>query len=99
MSIDYFGNMTIKFSKQMNNKMINVTQLNSTYIDIYLAPSNDWHKFETFNLSKLNFTWNITAYEGDEMHIKLNFTSPESISTKNVKDLIVFHIKNASYFF
>jgi hypothetical protein len=76
-SIDFYGNMIIKFSSQMRTEIVNITELNSTYFDLYIAPSNTWHELEpTFNISNLNFTWNVTAYERDEMHVKLNFTSP-----------------------
>jgi hypothetical protein len=84
----------------MRTEIVNITELNSTYFDLYVAPSNNWHEFEpTFNISNLNFTWNVTAYERDEMRVKLNFSNPNSISLKKIHDSVVFHIKNASYFF
>lgn len=33
------------------------------------------------------------------MCITLNFTNPIFISTKSLPDSLIFHIKNASYFF
>jgi hypothetical protein len=65
-SIDYFGKMVIEFSQLMRTEIVNITHLNQSFFDIYLNPSNNWHKYEEdFNLSKLNFTWNVTAYERD----------------------------------
>lgn len=67
---------------------------------MYIRPSNDWIMYESFNISNLNFTWNVTSYEKDEMAIDLNFTDPNFISLKLEQDSLIFHIReNASDIF
>jgi hypothetical protein len=67
----------------MKNDNLNATHLkeiNSTNIDIYIEPSNDWHLEFSFDISKLNFSWWVEEYKEDLMTIQLNFTNPYEIS-------------------
>ena len=51
----------------MATDFFNSTWINSTMIDMYIKPANDWHlyidKFEVY--PKLNFTWTVTEYKED----------------------------------
>ena len=68
----------------MKVKDVNLTNINETNIDFYIAPSNDWHLGETnFNILSLNFTWNVTEYLQNYMKIKLTFNNPLEISPKS----------------
>ena len=65
----------------MKNEGLNLTNLNETIMDLYLEPRDDWANFKTdFNMSFLNFTWNVTEYKLDFMMIKLKFVNPYEIS-------------------
>lgn len=98
--LDQYGNMTIRFSTPMKTYHFNKTDINSSICDIYVKPSNDWHKNkENFNISTLNFTWNITHFEKDKMVVKLIFNNPEEISPLIEQDKIVFHILEIKHFF
>ena len=50
-------------------------------------------------MSTLNFTWNVTSYERDQMIIALNFNNPEVISPLIDQDMFVFHILDPQNFF
>lgn len=74
--------MSIRFSENMRIPS-NLTLLKTEdYLDIYLAPSNNWTNYESYNISRLNFTWEIRSYSKSLMVVKLNFTDPNSISMK-----------------
>jgi hypothetical protein len=49
----------------MSTENLNITDLNGTFLDIYVKPSNDWHLYEEgFEVyPKLNLTWVIDKYE------------------------------------
>lgn len=46
-------------------------------------------------MSTINIkAWNVTKFEGSEMVIKVNFTSPIHISPLEIQDKLVIHFKN-----
>ena len=47
---------------------------------------------EEIDVSKLNFTFNITSFENNNMNIKLDFNYPFEISPFVDLDEIVYHI-------
>ena len=52
------GIVTIRFNTTLHNITDISRNINDTDIDMYIAPSNDWHLWEEgFELSTLNFTW------------------------------------------
>ena len=92
--------MTIKFSTPMKVEGLNLTQINGFICDIYLQAEDNWFEInENFNMSRLNFTWNVTSYIKDIMIITLKFNNPLSISPMIQKDKIVFHILDMQFFF
>jgi len=67
----------------MKNSNLNSTDLleiNSTIIDLYIQPSNDWHLEKDYDISKLNMTWWVIKYDLDYMEIQMNFSRPFEIS-------------------
>lgn len=75
------GDVLIRFNTEMKNEGLNLTLLNDTIMDLYLEPRDDWATFKSgFNMSFLNFTWNVTEYKLDFMIIKLQFVNPYEIS-------------------
>ena len=99
-SIDQYGEVLIIFNVNMSTALVNITQMNSSFIDMYIEPYNNWTEgIDDFNMSKLNFTWNVTSYEGRKLFIKCNFFSPPTISPRRVFDNLVFHIKEKREFF
>ena len=88
------GELKVKFSTLMKNDSYNLTAYNSSIMDIYVAPSNDWHLTESnFSIDVLNMTWNVTSFESDEMKISLGFHKPFYISKYANQDDVVLHIK------
>ena len=50
----------------MMTKNVNLTSIDSSIVDVYLKPSNDWHIYdEGFEVSpNLNFTWQVVEFNG-----------------------------------
>jgi len=72
----------------------NLTTLNETSLDLYIEPALERHKEFSFDLSKLNFTFNATSFEDDLLTIKLNFRNPTYVSVLEVQDSLVFHVQH-----
>ena len=81
--------MIVVFSHKMKSEFVDVQWLNGTIMDLYLVPANNRDQDEGFELSSLNFTWNVTKYgvwEGQKdpvvsmMAFKVIFQEPLSIS-------------------
>ena len=91
-SVSARGELSVRFSHEMQTHM-NLTQLNSTILDLYIIPSLDRHKVTDFKLSNLNFTWTTVSFEINLLVIQLNFTDPTFISSDKVQDSVVWHLK------
>jgi len=64
----------------MKNESVNTTHINSTVVDMYVQPEKDHHLTQGFDIARLNFTWNVTEYTHQRLHIKMNFTDALAIS-------------------
>ena len=94
-SISSLGEVLIRFNEKMAVERANITQINSTNADLYITPVDHWHlDYESFNMSKLNFTWNTTEYANDYLKLKLYFIEPLYISPLFKYDHLEFHLKN-----
>ena len=58
---------------------LNLTHINSTIVDFYIMPSNNWHLYtDGFEVTpKLNFTWKVDKINSDLLTINLTFGMPE----------------------
>jgi len=66
--------MTIKFNFDMATNYNYSLLLNSTLIDMYIIPEDNRHIDDpAFNLTKLNFTWEVVNFEDDELQVQMNF--------------------------
>jgi hypothetical protein len=63
-SITALGEMKIRFNTSMITT-VNLTELNSTVLDMYIIPALERHQENAFNISKLNFTFNATDFRDD----------------------------------
>ena len=54
--------MIVVFSTKMKSEFVDVSWLNETIMDLYLVPANDRDQDEGFEISSVNFTWNVTEY-------------------------------------
>ena len=85
--------MTIEFNTMML-PVKNLSDINESTVQMYILPNNDWpSKYVDFNMSRLNFTWEVTKFapEGKDksiMLVSLDFNSPGSISPDTVQDKI-----------
>ena len=107
-SFSNLGDMVVVFSTKMKSEYINITWINTTFMDLYIVPADDRDKDEGFQLSSVNFTWVVTEYgdwEGQKdpkvskMVFKLVFLEPLEISPLKVQDSLVLHIKDKQAFF
>ena len=59
-----------------------MTELNSTIIDIYVKPFDDWHTYgEGFEVyPRLNLTWVVDSFENDLLIVNITFHDPIQIS-------------------
>jgi hypothetical protein len=81
---DKISNLEFNYSQVINNETL----------DIYLDPHGNWQdEIEGFEMSHLNFTWNVTKYENRTLTIQLYFNDPLQISPLSQQDYIVFHFK------
>ena len=72
---------------------INLTQVNSSMINLYIIPSQNRHQTNNFNLTKLNFTWKATEFNFDTLHIELDFPFPSFVSPLKEQDTLVWNLK------
>ena len=72
----------------------NLTNLNETKIDMWLAPANNWHQdISNFEMKKINFTWVATKFEtNNTLTVQLNFSDPSYISPTRIYDMLVVEI-------
>ena len=72
------------------------SQLNSTYLDIFIIPSDGT---DGLKQRDLNLTWNATSFNNSSLEIQLNFSSPLNISSNLVYDNITVHVINFTNMF
>ena len=53
---------------------------------------------EEFDLSNLNFTWDVVSFEEDLLTIKISFIKPFYISSQNIQDQLVIKFENLTNF-
>lgn len=70
---------------------MNVTDLNSTHLEMYIIPRDERHLDPGFQLNWLNFTWEVVFYEYNFMLIQLNFTDWTRVS--NLEDWDTFFLR------
>lgn len=106
--IDPYGIVTVEFNTYMQTDHVNLTTINSTFLDLYIEPSEDWHLFDdpfsidpatNMTTPSLNFTWEVISYKRDQMVFNLTFIDPVQISPKVLRDNLVIHVKNVSDIF
>ena len=92
-TVDNKGFARIKFSEAMN--IPNITNMDSTVLDVVLIPSSNSRSGDF-----LKFTWNVTAFDRNELTIYLNFSFPLHISAngKDYFDQISVVCKNNAFF-
>ena len=96
-SINSIGLMMIKFSENMKTNMtLTGSELNSTYLDIFITPSDG---IDGLKQRDLNLTWNATSFNNSSLEIQLNFSSPLNISSNLVYDNITVHVINFTNMF
>jgi len=83
--------MVIVFDQPMQ-PVANLSAINESSVQMHLLPDGDWPEKESgFNMKLLDFTWNVTKFFNNakgkgEMHVKLVFNSPGSISPASSQD-------------
>ena len=72
------GKTRVTFSEKMETQYLNISHINSTMLDIYVKPSEDWHEYdESFKVnSTLNLTWKAESYQDNYLDLSLKFNNP-----------------------
>jgi hypothetical protein len=60
----------------MKTTGLNISDINSTYIDMYVIPADDRNQDEDFQWSSVNFTWETVEFKGNTLSFKLKFSQP-----------------------
>ena len=80
-------------------KQLNISDLNSTFLELYVNPANERHMdYDNFNISKLNFTWEVVQYEGNLMQVQLVFYDYPYVSSDQDWDQFFIRFKKNEYF-
>ena len=92
-SISNFGLMKVRFNQTMHTQFNWTRDLNTSNMDIWLAPANNWHLEldEPFDMTKFNFTWNVTEFNKTRMEIQITFGEEPEVSVTSVYDKIVLN--------
>ena len=54
---------------------------------MYILPFQNWHAdLDAFDLTNLNFTWEMESFEIDKLVLRLKFINPSQISPKKSFD-------------
>lgn len=75
---------------------VELSAINDTILDLYIEP---YFVEEKYNMTKFNFTWNVTSYSEDILKIKVDFFEPLSLSLYSNQDILVLHIVEKSNLF
>ena len=59
---------------------------------MYIIPQNDGQYDGNYNVSKLNFTWEIIRFDLEWVNVKLEFIDPNYISAGIKWDRYLFHV-------
>lgn len=87
----------ISFNRPMKTNEVNLTHINSTVLDIYLVPHNNWYdEYDHVKISKFNLTWKAIQFYGNNLILQLDFKDPLFVSRMQVRDMLVIHAKNTS---
>ena len=92
-SLSVTGDLEIEFNSTMFT-YFNFSELNSSFVDIYVEAAEDRWDYPGFNMSSLNLTWSLLSYEQSTMVIKIKFNDPYSLSPLVTQDQICVHILN-----
>jgi hypothetical protein len=93
-----FGDLRISFNASMNPN-VNITQIDDSVLSLYIIPADGRDTELDFNASSLNFTWKVTDFTAKYMDIKLNFSSPLSISPLLIQDTLIVKFKDLNFFY
>ena len=66
-SISFLGVLVIEFNSEMKTKFINITDINSTVVDIRIIPSKS--RKNDNDSAMLNLTWETVSYEKEYLTI------------------------------
>jgi len=90
------GILEIEFSNLMFTEF-NHTWLNSSIIEIYLAPANDRHLDNIFfNMTKLSFNWKVVDFIEKLLTIQINWECASCISPESDQDMLIINLRNAT---
>ena len=61
---------------------------------MYVVPFENWHIYQDgFDLTNLNFTWQMESFDGDKLTLKLHFANPSQISPGDSFDELAIHFE------
>ena len=91
------GLVTVEYSTDMVTDF-NLTWINETVLDLYIDPANNRSNNADFNMTTVNFTWEVVSFEKNKLVIQLEFFKPAFISPEVEQDQLVIHVKDPILF-
>ena len=71
--ISVVGVVEIEFNSSMLTEGLDLKHINSTVLDIYVAPALNRHLKDNFDIKKLNLTWEAVSFMDKILMIQVNF--------------------------
>ena len=89
--VNFEGLVEVRFNHQMIRP--NITNINETVLELYIVPAD-----RDTDLSKLQFTWNTTAFSPLQMTIQLFFENPIYVSAGEYRDILRIKVLEPNMF-
>jgi hypothetical protein len=65
----------------------------SSIFEFKIEPSEETKYNPIFSMDNYNYTLNFTKFEGNRLHINLNFSTPLLISPEIIQDVLIVYVK------
>lgn len=102
--ISVFGEVEVSFNKSspLKPKRFNdheLKELDSSVIQMYIEPEDNWNWWRNQDVSSLNFTWALREFSQERMRIKMNIPDPTAISPYPKYDKLVIRVTDVKALF
>lgn len=69
-----------------------MTQIDNSFLSVYLTPANNWDIWTDQKVETLNFTWEVREFSKSRMRIKINFFDPLAVSPNLRYDMLTIYL-------
>ena len=90
---EFSGNVSTEVITKPKFNSLNISDLNSSYLELTVIPSDNRNFHSGFDQSYLDFTWECVFYDFNFMLLQLNFTKANKISPNEEWDTLMLKFK------